>query len=295
MVALMAKIDPTFEIVTMTPEWALDLLANNIHQNRKIKRNHVKKLTQIIEKGDWQVTAQGIALDSDDNVLDGQHRLEAVIQAEKPIQIMLGRNLSPSIFNVVDIGSKRTAGDALEIMGSTKGRTIAVALKNYQLYYQFPKVKWTGHHTPQHSEITKLYEIHRDFIEKMVVQVGERRKHYRCFLESVALTFSMLARDRHWSESYVLDFFDAICYGANLNPDNVCLFFRNQLGSGNLRRRGINNTQYSLNALIKCFNTYAQKVPVAKFIAPYPNTEMYVIVDAKKVHSHIIEVISKDD
>ena len=268
MVALMAKIDPTFEIVTMTPEWALDLLANNIHQNRKIKRNHVKKLTQIIEKGDWQVTAQAI---------------------------VLGRNLNPSIFNVVDIGSKRTAGDALEIMGSTKGRTIAVALKNYQLYYQFPKVKWTGHHTPQHSEITKLYEIHRDFIEKMVVQVGERRKHYRCFLESVALTFSMLARDRHWSESYVLDFFDAICYGANLNPDNVCLFFRNQLGSGNLRRRGINNTQYSLNALIKCFNTYAQKVPVAKFIAPYPNTEMYVIVDAKKVHSHIIEVISKDD
>ena len=42
MVALMAKIDPTFEIVTMTPEWALDLLANNIHQNRKIKRNQNK-------------------------------------------------------------------------------------------------------------------------------------------------------------------------------------------------------------------------------------------------------------
>lgn len=79
-------------------------------------------------------------MDSDDNVLDGQHRLEAVIQAEKPIQIMLGRNLNPSIFNVVDIGSKRTAGDALEIMGSTKGRTIAVALKTTNFITSFQKL-----------------------------------------------------------------------------------------------------------------------------------------------------------
>ena len=52
---------------------------------------------------------------------------------------MLGRNLDPKIFNVVDTGATRSAGDVLDILGSSKGKTIAAALKNYQLYYQHPK------------------------------------------------------------------------------------------------------------------------------------------------------------
>ena len=83
---------------------------------------------------------------------------------------------------------------------------------------------------------------------------------------------------------------DAVCFGANLDSEDVCLSFRNQLGSGYLKRRGTHTAQYLLNAFIKCFNSHVQKIPTIKFIAPYPNTEMYAIVDAKKIHP-IIEVI----
>ena len=93
---------PTFEVVTMTPQWASQLLGQSAQKNRKFKRRHLERLTSTIQSGNWYITAQGIALDSDDNILDGQHRLAAVVKAEKPIQIMLGRNLDPKIFNVVD-------------------------------------------------------------------------------------------------------------------------------------------------------------------------------------------------
>ena len=282
---------PTFEVVTMTPQWASQLLGQTKQRNRKFKRRHLERLTNTIQNGNWYITAQGIALDQDNNILDGQHRLAAVVRAEKPIQIMLGRNLDPGIFNVVDTGSTRTAGDALDILGSSKGKTVAAALKNYQLYYQFPKVKWSGNHTPAHTEVTKLYDLHKDYVENMIEEISRRRKSFRCFSESVALTFSLLARDKHWAETPILNFMDAICFGANLEPEDVCLSFRNQLGSGYFKRRGTCPAQYLLNSFIKCFNNHIQKTPTSKFVAPHPNTEMYVIVDAKKLHSHIIEVI----
>ena len=282
---------PTFEVVTMTPQWASQLLGQTKQKNRKFKRRHLERLTSTIQSGNWYITAQGIALDNQNNILDGQHRLAAVVRAEKPIQIMLGRNLDPAIFNVVDTGATRTAGDALDILGSNKGKTVAAALKNYQLYYQYPKVKWSGNHTPAHTEVTKLYDLHKDYVESMIEEIARRRKSFRCFSESVALTFSLLARDKHWAETPILRFMDAICFGANLEPEDVCLSFRNQLGSGYFKRRGTCPAQYLLNSFIKCFNNHIQKTPTSKFVAPHPNTEMYVIVDAKKLHSHIIEVI----
>ena len=282
---------PTFEVVTMTPQWASQLLGQTKQKNRKFKRRHLERLTSTIQSGNWYITAQGIALDNQNNILDGQHRLAAVVRAEKPIQIMLGRNLDPAIFNVVDTGATRTAGDALDILGSSKGKTVAAALKNYQLYYQYPKVKWSGNHTPAHTEVTKLYDLHKDYVENMIEEIARRRKSFRCFSESVALTFSLLARDKHWAETPILNFMDAICFGANLEPEDVCLSFRNQLGSGYFKRRGTCPAQYLLNSFIKCFNNHTQKTPTSKFVAPHPNTEMYVIVDAKKLHSHIIEVI----
>ena len=80
------------------------------------------------------------------------------------------------IFNVVDTGATRSAGDVLDILGSSKGKTIAAALKNYQLYYQHPKIKWSGNHTPSHTEVTKLYELHKDYVEDMVGQIAQSRR-----------------------------------------------------------------------------------------------------------------------
>ena len=241
---------PTFEVVTMTPQWASQLLGQTKQKNRKFKRRHLERLTSTIQSGNWYVTAQGIALDTENNILDGQHRLAAIVRAEKPIQIMLGRNLDPAIFNVVDTGCTRTAGDALDILGSNKGKTVAAALKNYQLYYQYPKCKWTGNHTPAHTDVTKLYELHKDYVEHMIDEITKRRKSFRCFSESVALTFSLLARDKHWAETPILKFMDAICFGANIETEDVCLSFRNQLGSGYFKRRGTCPAQYLLLSLI---------------------------------------------
>lgn len=59
------------------------------------------------------MTHQGIAFDITGRLIDGQHRLHAIILAGVPIQISVTRGCSASSFSILDRGSSRSASDIL--------------------------------------------------------------------------------------------------------------------------------------------------------------------------------------
>ena len=86
----------SFQKERITPEMALEILTNKNFKNRPIKKHALKRLTDAIKSGEWIVTNQGISFDPDGNLLDGQHRLHACIEANIPIDISVENN---SFFN----------------------------------------------------------------------------------------------------------------------------------------------------------------------------------------------------
>jgi hypothetical protein len=99
-------------IETITPHIAeLYLKFNN--NNRPLRKAHIKELASDIIGGNWQVTHQGIAFDTTGRLIDGQHRLHAIILAGVPIQISVTRGCSASSFSILDRGSSRSASDIL--------------------------------------------------------------------------------------------------------------------------------------------------------------------------------------
>ena len=70
--------------------------------NRPIRYPHLDKLSEAIEKGEWKVTNQGIAFDADGNLIDGQHRLAAILQTRQTVKMMVATNMDAGIFDVVD-------------------------------------------------------------------------------------------------------------------------------------------------------------------------------------------------
>jgi hypothetical protein len=92
----------------ITPETAKLYLENN-QDNRPVRLAVVEKYAADILAGRWQLTHQGILLDARGYLIDGQHRLLAVLKANKPILVLVtrdSRNLSPSDL-VVDRGGIR--------------------------------------------------------------------------------------------------------------------------------------------------------------------------------------------
>jgi hypothetical protein len=67
----------------ISPDKAVEMLAANT-ANRPLARSTVQAFAEAMRRGDWLVTHQGIAFDTTGALVDGQHRLAAVIEAQLP-------------------------------------------------------------------------------------------------------------------------------------------------------------------------------------------------------------------
>lgn len=96
------------EVMTVTPEVAGKWLEHNYNGQRKISWNRVERYANDMREGRWQVTHQGVAFAPDGTLLDGQHRLWAIIQAEVPVALYVVRNADPKTYSVLDQGAGRS-------------------------------------------------------------------------------------------------------------------------------------------------------------------------------------------
>jgi len=121
-------------IVTITPRIAKRLLEQTDSKiQRSINLNQIGFLAQEITKGDFCLNGDSIRQDVAGNIIDGQHRLKAVIKAKKAIKTIFVKGLPTENIHTIDIGGKiRSLSDVLEINHQKKykySNSIAAAVK----------------------------------------------------------------------------------------------------------------------------------------------------------------------
>lgn len=99
-------------LINITPGLAKEWLVANIG-NRPIRNGHVHTLGEEMTAGQWKTTHQGIAFSQSGRLLDGQHRLAAIIATGWPCEMMVFVNLPDDIFGALDRGKRRTHADLL--------------------------------------------------------------------------------------------------------------------------------------------------------------------------------------
>lgn len=115
------------EIVTITPAMAEKWLAGTTMRNRRINKDSVRMLADAMSCGRWHKNGESIIIDDNGNVLDGQHRLGAVIRSGTTQTFVVVRGVSPDAFKSIDSGRKRTFGDILTIAGIPNSKNVAAA------------------------------------------------------------------------------------------------------------------------------------------------------------------------
>lgn len=103
----------TSELEFISPEKAAKYLTFNTG-NRNIRKGAVTTLSAAIARGEWKVTHQGIAFSDAGRLIDGQHRLSAVVMSGMTVQMMVSRGIPDESFMVLDQHIKRTYSDVLE-------------------------------------------------------------------------------------------------------------------------------------------------------------------------------------
>lgn len=104
-------------IETITPLIAENWLRLNFDRNRNYRRALAEQYAADIVQGKWRLSDQSITFDIEAHLVNGRHRLEAVLLADKPIISLVIRNLPLESVMVLDGGLKRTTDDAFRIAG----------------------------------------------------------------------------------------------------------------------------------------------------------------------------------
>lgn len=94
------------EVMEVTPDMASKWLEKN-EGNRKMRQARAASWARAILADKWMLTHQGIAFSESGRLLDGQHRLEAITLANKPITTAVFFDVPESAFTVMDAGMPR--------------------------------------------------------------------------------------------------------------------------------------------------------------------------------------------
>lgn len=112
---------------TITPAIAQQMLAANT-SNRILRKHHVVDLARDMCRGRYQVNGDSIRFDVNGVLLDGQHRLSAIVESETDQHMLVITGLAPETMRTIDSGIKRNNGDRLSLEGAKNGNAIAAAL-----------------------------------------------------------------------------------------------------------------------------------------------------------------------
>lgn len=120
-------------ISTVTPERAAELLEGNV-DNRRLDPSRVRKYANEIRSGQWKTTGDTIKIATTGRVLDGQHRLAAIVEAGVPVELAIATKVDEAVFPVLDSGKARTTGDVLKIAGIKSSTVTATVAKMLILF-----------------------------------------------------------------------------------------------------------------------------------------------------------------
>lgn len=118
---------------TIIPKKAAEWLKLNT-SNRPLSVAWIERLAAIILDGQWRINGDAIRFDLEGRLLDGQHRLHAVLVANKPIESYVARGVSDDAFDTIDQGHKRTNADVLARRGEKHYVCLAAAASRVWQY-----------------------------------------------------------------------------------------------------------------------------------------------------------------
>lgn len=123
------------QVKTITPAMASEMLEKHLckENQRKQSQSVVDSYARSMRAGQWVLTHQGIAIDENGELVDGQHRLQAVIAAGVPVQMLVTTGLAATmkgghVIDAIDRGRERKVGDQLALRHGVTNASLYAAV-----------------------------------------------------------------------------------------------------------------------------------------------------------------------
>lgn len=161
---------------TITPEYAAQLLATQA-ANRTLSKYQVDRFARDLINGNWVVNGETVKINERNEVIDGQHRLAAIVLSGVSMTTFVAYNLPADepVQATTDQGRRRSLADALKIeQNLTHNTQVAAALS--VLWRWLTDNMSAVSLRPTYAESLRLLEEHPDIVESVAYITGMRGK-----------------------------------------------------------------------------------------------------------------------
>ncbi|MBK5990996.1 hypothetical protein JHN53_04960 [Streptomyces sp. MBT58] len=256
---------PTPRLVHVTPGMAEILLSRTV-VNRRLDWGQVDFLADSIIRKEWQLTHQGIALDGPLDtgfLLDGQHRLNAVIKAGVAVWIYVFEGLPRTAFPVLDTGKRRSGVDTLSSTGEKYLPVLYSTIRHVILFKNMPDSSWSGNGARiANGRILAAYNEDSGMYRDAVAIGREISKHVFASQTGMAVGYFVTteAAPAVKAESWI----DGLTSGANLEVGDPRLALTKvpHMKKRGAKRRYTMREQVAI--YIKAWNAWVQEEKVEK-------------------------------
>jgi hypothetical protein len=118
--------------IRVSPELAREWLDKYNTSNRPIVKQNVKSIANDIAAGLWREDhPHAIVFDTNGRLIDGQHRLLAIVEAKTPVVMNIIRGASPDLRDFIDTGKSRKMSDRVAINENGRINASIIAMAKY--------------------------------------------------------------------------------------------------------------------------------------------------------------------
>lgn len=219
--------DLTIEVKEVTPEMAKDILENHNNLNRHRNKAHVKALLNNMKQGTWRFNGDTIRFDKDGELIDGQHRLAALVEFGKPLQMIVISGFDKETMRTIDQEIKpRNLADLFKIYDVKDATNVAGIINRFFSMKAsstfISTTRYNGHRTAVNGDVLRLtsiddkyneYMSKSDFWDDLVAYSRRCYKNTRLLrVSDIGGVYAFLYLQKHHSDEEIQGFFNRLCF-----------------------------------------------------------------------------------
>lgn len=238
------------QIETIDPARAAELLGTMV-PNRNVRRFKVERYVRDMASGQWRLTGESIKLTGDGKVIDGEHRLRAVVKSGATIQSLVVYGVDIDDRVAMDTGAKRNLADHLKFMGEVNVAELSAAInvlycRNRGFYLKYVEVSHQEliDELHDHPEIRSSLRVVKPVSRLLRIPVGI----------CAALHYNMTELDRDDAD----DFWAKLYSAAGLGENDPVLVLRKRLEENAVIRGKRLDRDYIHAFVVKAWNAYRE-------------------------------------
>lgn len=247
-----AKNVVSHQIMTVTPEIAAKWIETGA-PNRKPARHQINIFANAMKAGRWEYNGQDIILDRDGHLIDGQHRLLAVIKSGQNVVMGVKRGVPSEAFMTIDSGKARNVADIVSMI-SDVDRKRAASIARYAHSFDT-----TGHfaYAATRMDVTDYFIKWQEQIEAISsAPIFHRRPLIHD--SSVGVIGFFATRHGVYTVEDWQEFIQPVITGENLKPGDPRFALRDWAINRKFREKGKIDPGRMNHAIIRAWQHYVR-------------------------------------